>query len=375
MSYVSFLCAFIWCSNLVLLLSGFVVSLRKLTDQAEEKESVCEARPVSVLKPLCGFEDGLEENLESFFLLDYPAYELVFGVSSPKDPAKPVVEKLIRKYPRVPAQLKVYEVKIGKNPKINNLFWGYTHCRYPLVLISDSNIRVAPSYLKSMVSLLKEDVGVVTSAISGIGAKTFGASLESTYLNTYLLRWIHLSNRLGNPIVMGKSMLFRKRDLIQCGGIHALGNLIAEDYGASSMSRRLGLRVEVMGRPIDQYLGAFSFKAFWGRHVRWGRIRKSCEYGLFLAEPFSSAFISGVCGALAFEKIAGFWGVLLAHLGFCFFLEWSLACQSGVQKSLKMLTTWLALECLTLPLWVSSLCGNTVNWRGTRLKLLPGGRL
>lgn len=373
MALMSGVCAFIWCVHLVLLFSGFLFSVRKLKKPSSAREEI--QRPVSVLKPLCGLEDGLEQNLESFFRLDYPNYELIFTLAHPQDPARPVIERLLKKYPKVPARLKVSGIKIGKNPKINNLFWGYTHCKYPIVLISDSNVRVVPSYLKSMVGLLTEDVGVVTSAISGVGAKTFGASLESVYLNTYLLRWIHLSNRLGNPIVMGKSMLFRKRDLVQCGGMHALANLIAEDYGASSMSRRLGLRVAVMDKPIDQYLGSFSFKAFWGRHIRWGRIRKSCEYGLFLAEPFSSALMSGLCGALAFKEFTSFWGFFVSHLGLCFSLEWVLAVQSGGRRGLTMLSSWLALECLTLPLWIYAFCGNTVNWRGTRLKLLPGGRL
>ena len=373
MLILSLVTASIWSIHLALLLCGFFFSMRKLkTLSPFEAKSL---RPVSILKPLCGAEDGLEQNLESFFHLDYPNYEIIFALATPQDPARPIIERLLKKYPKSPARLKISSLKIGKNPKINNLFWGFTHCKYPLVLISDSNVRVAPTYLHSMVPLLKEDVGVVTSAISGVGAKTFGASLESVYLNTYLLRWIHLSNFLGNPIVMGKSMLFRKSDLIQCGGIHALSNLIAEDYGASSMSRRLGLKVVVMDRPIDQYLGAFSFKAFWGRHIRWGRIRKSCEYGLFLAEPFSSALMSGLCGALAFREIVPFWGFLISHLAFCFCLEWILAVHSGVRRGLQMLTSWVTLEFLTLPLWIYSLCGNTVNWRGTRLKLLPGGRL
>ena len=43
--------------------------------------------PVSVLKPLCGHDDGLEENLRGFFVQDYPEYEVVFGVHRQDDPA------------------------------------------------------------------------------------------------------------------------------------------------------------------------------------------------------------------------------------------------------------------------------------------------
>ena len=36
--------------------------------------------PVSILKPVAGIDDSLEENLRTFFAQDYPRYEIVFGV-------------------------------------------------------------------------------------------------------------------------------------------------------------------------------------------------------------------------------------------------------------------------------------------------------
>jgi ceramide glucosyltransferase len=36
--------------------------------------------PVSVLKPLYGVEPELEQNLESFFLEDYPDFEIICSI-------------------------------------------------------------------------------------------------------------------------------------------------------------------------------------------------------------------------------------------------------------------------------------------------------
>ena len=55
---------------------------------------------VSILKPVAGADDELRENLESFAALDYPAYELLIGLASPDDPARPIVEALPRGAPR-----------------------------------------------------------------------------------------------------------------------------------------------------------------------------------------------------------------------------------------------------------------------------------
>ena len=45
------------------------------------------APPVSIIKPLSGLDEELEENLESFYRLDYPSYEIVFSFARREDPA------------------------------------------------------------------------------------------------------------------------------------------------------------------------------------------------------------------------------------------------------------------------------------------------
>ena len=49
--------------------------------------------PATMMKPLCGLEPGLEENLTSFFLQDYPKFEILFGTRDASDPALDVVRR------------------------------------------------------------------------------------------------------------------------------------------------------------------------------------------------------------------------------------------------------------------------------------------
>jgi ceramide glucosyltransferase len=57
--------------------------------------------PISVLKPLSGAEERLEQNLRSFFLQQYQDFEILFAVRRADDPAVAVVEKLRAEYPAV----------------------------------------------------------------------------------------------------------------------------------------------------------------------------------------------------------------------------------------------------------------------------------
>jgi ceramide glucosyltransferase len=341
--------------------------------------------PVSILKPLKGFDNGIEENIESFFNLDYPTYELLFSVAEDGDPAIAVIQRFMEKYPGVRARLIVGAIEAGPNPKVNNLMVSYEKAQYDLLLISDSNVRVDPLYLKRLVPLVNSNVGVITAVVAGIHASGIGGLLEATYLNTFYARWMHIMAAFGNSPVVGKSMCFRKSSAERFGGMTNLAQYIAEDYMAGQAMRKLGLRTVIMPDPVQQYIGFYQFKTFWSRHLRWGRIRKSQAPLAFIFEPLVMAPVSGIVGALAFHNLFGvpFLAFLLFHLA-----AWS-CCDLLMMKKLEAKVSgrswvlawivrwfaWWLRETLAFPLWIHMACGNTVNWRGRQLRISSGGLL
>ncbi len=99
---------------------------------------------VSVIKPLMGIDDNLIDNLETFFVMDYPLYELLFCVQDNGDPVINVVKELMEKYPNVDARLFSGGKFVGINPKINNMSQGFDVAKYELILISDAGIKSKP---------------------------------------------------------------------------------------------------------------------------------------------------------------------------------------------------------------------------------------
>ena len=316
----------------------------------------------------------MSENLESFFLLDYPSYELLFSVAEVEDPAVTIVQELQRKYPNVSSELIVSKFSDEVNPKINNLLDSYKKAKWDLLLISDSNIRVQPHYLKRMVPDFSQNVGIITGVVAGVSPRGLGGLLEASYLNTFFTRWMFVTKHLGFPSVVGKSMLFRKQTIERIGGIKTLGSYIAEDYMAGHAMSKLDLRVELMRSPVEQHIGTYSLEQFWKRHLRWGRIRKSIAPLAFLAEPFFFSSISGMAGAYALGTWFGiaFFEVWAVHMIGWALMDLSLHILSD-RFSMRALGAWWVREALALPLWGSILFGHTVDWRGARYRLLQGG--
>lgn len=375
------LCLSIWFIYWTFLLLGVGLACTRyhLFKVPEVSEKSLVLPPVTILKPLCGWDGGLKENLETFFQLDYPQFQIIFCLVEPDKTIYSIVESLMKRYPQVDVQINVSIGQRARNPKINNLQAAFQAGKFDVMLISDSNVRVERDYLKQMVVMLRGKVGVVTSPVKGIGQKFAGGHLESIYLDTYLKRWIYISNRLGKPIVLGKSMLFRRSVLNQLGGIEHLKDMVAEDYATSRLMCDGGFQVAILKTPVQQYLGDFNLRSFWARHVRWGRIRKSCEWKAFLMEPLSNALISGLLGAFAWRWFLGGQGVLVflsLHLIVSAMAELKVSEHSRrFSDRIFFFGSWLFLELITLPLWIHSLCGRTVLWRGNRLRLYPGGRL
>jgi ceramide glucosyltransferase len=118
--------------------------------------------PVTILKPVCGLEADLYENLKTFCEQDYPAYQIVFGVHATDDEALPVLRRLMAEHPGLDIALAIDAGRPRLNPKISNLINMYSHAKHDLLVIADSDVHVGGAFVDSVVRcLLDERVGVV----------------------------------------------------------------------------------------------------------------------------------------------------------------------------------------------------------------------
>src|SRR5271157_4464717 len=106
---------------------------------------------VSVLKPVHGLEVRLREKLEGYFRQDYPAYEILFAADEENDPALEVVREVSARYPRIPCKILVNGIPPWPNPPAYSFSRLTELAEYEILVTSDSDVEVAPNYLREVV--------------------------------------------------------------------------------------------------------------------------------------------------------------------------------------------------------------------------------
>ena len=244
--------------------------------------------PVSVLKPLKGLEHEAYENLASFCRQDYPEYEILFAVDTRRDSAIPIVERLIRDFPSVPIRLLVGSAIPGPNNKVAKLCRLLPEARYELLVMSDSDIRVKPDYLRSVVSPFRDpSVGAVTCLYLGMTEPNLWSELEDLNLTSDFLPSTLVARKLeGMNFALGATIAVTRSRLAEIGGFEALADCAADDHELGRRIAARGYRVELAPCTVQTLCASSTARQFFLHHLRWGVVIRHCRpwgyAGLFL---------------------------------------------------------------------------------------------
>ncbi|KAB8124376.1 glycosyltransferase [Komagataeibacter medellinensis] len=328
--------------------------------------------PVSVLKPLHGDEPLLEEALESFCTQDYPQMQIVFGVQSEEDAAIPIVHRLMERHPAVDMKLVVDATFHGVNRKIGNLINIMREVKHDVLVISDSDIHVAPDYLRHVVgALVPADVGLVTTLYAGLPASsTVPRLLAACQINHNFLPGVMLSRYLGRQDCLGATMALRRSMLDAIGGLEALVPHVADDAILGRYVRDRGKDIAIAACMTWTTVGETSMREVLAHELRWGRTVKTLEPAGYAASAIqlplfwaSVAVLLAPHAAWTWFFFAGTW----AWRGICsFILDRALAQRSLLPLLLLPLRDWISAAIM-----VGSVTGTRVAWRGQTMHVTP----
>lgn len=335
------------------------------------------ARPgLSILKPLCGVDEALEANLETFRALAWPTYEVLLGVKDRADPAWALATRLAAKDPRF--RVVQQQTAPGLNPKVNQLVTLAAAATHELLLVSDSNARLPADALEEVAACFEApDVACVTHPVSGAGHRSFGALLDNLHLVSAIGAAQLGAKTLANKdLVVGKSMALRRSALEALGGFQAYGDVLAEDYVIGQDLRRRGLRTCVAVTPVWNVATDKPVRAFFDRYLRWGVIHRtavtlptSLAQGLLNPFPF---FVAAWLAAPSLESALAMLVALLCKGGLDVSSARALRCSPTGWRTLPAVAVK---DLLVFVTWAHGLFARTVVWRGTRLRVGRRSRL
>jgi len=329
--------------------------------------------PISILKPLAGLDAGLEKNLESFFHLDYPEYEIIFSMHHPNDPAGDTARLVMERHPEIPAQLIISgPCRPARNPKVINTAPAFLLAKHEWVFMADSTLRLKPDFLKRCAAYFSPEVGSVSAVVTTMTSRGLGGKLEHILMNTFNVRLLFFGRLLGLPYVWGKAVLFRRSVAEAFGGLSTLETYLAEDFALGMKIQNAGYRAVLMDETAQEYAWASTFSDYWKRQLRWGRTRRFFSTTLAFITPTGASIFAGIMGGIGFQ---GAFGVPLPLFLAVHLAIW-LLCDLWIFKTLErklsfpLLTAWLLRELLDFPLWVACMSGSTVEWKGRKFRLL-----
>lgn len=326
---------------------------------------------VSVLKPVHGLDPHFCDALRSHALQDYPAFEVLFGLGHPADPARPDIERFISEFTRIPMRL-IISPRRAPNGKVAVLAALAAEARHPVLVVNDSDIAVPPDYLRRIVGPLEDPaVGMVTCLYRGQG-QGWAARFEALGIATDFACGVLVARLLGvSEFAMGSTMVFRAADLARIGGFESVAEYLADDYQLGSRIRRLGLKVVLAPVVVTTYLPEHRWRETWRHQVRWARTIRVCRPGGYLGMPLTMATL---------------WALLLAGCGHFRAAAALLALRllAGLTTAFCVLRARLKLaDVLLVPLrdlwgvavWAAGLWGHCVIWRDQRLRITGDGRI
>jgi ceramide glucosyltransferase len=330
--------------------------------------------PISILKPLAGIDEGLEQNLRSFFEQDYLPFEILLAVRDAEDPAIPLVEKLRAQYREVPSRLIVTGEPPYANAKVYSLDCMLAEARHDLLVMSDSDIRVRPDLLRVIAAEFDDPaLGVATCPYRAVPGRSFWSTLEAIGLNTEFIGGLLVARMIeGVKFAVGPTITARREALAAIGGFERLKDYLAEDFVMGKLAAERGYRVILSSYVIEHRIGSQGLAANLRHRMRWNRSTRRSRPAGYIGQVFTNPLPLAL---LLWAVRPEWWAAVAIAAAFRAAAAWAAA--GWVLRDRLTLRRWWLVpvqDLASFAVWLAGFFGDTILWRGRRYRLLPDGR-
>jgi ceramide glucosyltransferase len=334
------------------------------------------APAVTILKPLCGDEPDLYENLCSFCDQDYPSFQVVFGIRDASDPAATVARRVRERFAQCDTALVVDDRVHAPNLKMANVLNMAACAKHDIIVVADSDVRVDRSYLSSVVAPFADDrVGAVTCLYRGVARRPrLWSELGAMFVNEQFAPSVLVALALSPmDFCLGATMAVTRDALDAIGGFNAIASHLADDQMLGRLVRAQGRRVELSAAVVETTVCDPDVRRLWEHELRWARtMRAARPWG------YSFSFITFALPlAIAYALVSpGIMSVALLGLSAVLRLALHYATRSAFRIRCADSALLIPLrDALSLAVWATHFFGRHVRWRGASYRVDSTGRL
>lgn len=322
--------------------------------------------PVSLLKPIHGLDRDAYENFASFCRQDYPEFEILFCVSDETDVAIPVIEKIIEDFPARPIKLLIGSEPIGASDKVNKLVRMAREAQANILVVSDSDVRVAPDFLREVAAPFADPaIGGVTCLYRGLTDGSLAANLEALGNSTDFAPGVLVARMLGGiDFMLGAVMVTTREQLAKIGGFESFADYFCDDYELGNRIAAGGSRVELAHEtvaivyPRQTIPEAIRHQLRWNLSIRFSRPLGHAGLIFSMGLPWTMLAILAAPNA----AVAVAFG--LAYLLLRFAVAWQVGVR-GMKDSLARENLWLLplRDAFAFLIWLASFFPQRIHWR------------
>lgn len=337
---------------------------------------------ITLLKPLKGCDANTADCLTSWFQQNYAGpVQIIFGAADTTDPVCSIVRELIEKNPNVDAQLVISAEILGANAKVSTLIQLEKAAKHDLILISDADVRAPADFLVNVTAPLHDSGTALVNCFYRLANPvTTAMQWEAIAINADFWSQVLQAQTL-KPLdfALGAAILFRRQALNDAGGFEALADCLADDYQMGNRIAGNGGKIALCPVVVECWDAPMGWAGVWKHQLRWARTIRVCRPAEYFFSILSNATLwplLWLISALVTTK------TICAPLTALAFVLIRIALAQNLQRRLvesrqRIAPFWLVpvKDLLQTAIWAAAFCGNTVEWRGQKMRLLRDGSL
>jgi ceramide glucosyltransferase len=340
------------------------------------------APAVTLLKPLKGCDETTADSLQSWFDQHYAGpMQILYGAADINDPVCEMVRELIQKNPGRDAQLVICGESLGANGKMSTLIQLEKSVKHELILVSDADVRVPPDFLVNMVALLRDDKTALVNCFYRLAnPATLAMRWEAVAINAdFWSQALQAASLKPLDFALGAAVLVRRKALAEAGGFQPLANCLADDYQLGHRVAKNGCHIALCPLVVECWDAPMNWGEVWRHQLRWARTIRVCRPAPYFFSILSNATFWPLLWLVVSAASAAMAGPSLAATA-CLLIRISLAqnLQRRFTPERKLVSPfWLVpvKDLLQVLIWLGAFMGNTIEWRGQRMKLRGDGTL